>query len=160
MYQLPDGLPTNVGQPTSSPLTDSVIEAAVRDAIHQTSWRDDSPVPVVGDAPPVAQPGRPPMSQKATDASALMLSGSVLTAAVGGSASLVLWASGYADPVVVAFVFGAPAGLALALGRLMKRAKGVLPDEHHHHYSGPVHQDQRNVRTQTRGVWAKTNNQQ
>ena len=145
MSQLPDGLPTYVGPPALDPLADSVIQAAVRDAIRQTSFRDDTPLPVVGDTPPVPQPGRPPMSQKATDASALMLSASVLTVAVGGSASLVLWASGLADPTVCAIVFGAPAGLVLALGRLVKRAGEAVPAEHHHHYNGPVHQDQRNV---------------
>lgn len=160
MPALPEPTPTATaaGQADLNPLTDAVIEAAVRDAIHQTSYRDKSPLPVVGAAPPVAQPGRPPMSQKATDASALMLSGSVLTAVVGGSASLILWASGHADPVVVGIIFGAPAAALLALGRVMKRAKGVLPDEHHHHYNGPVHQDQHNVRSKTIGLTAKTTN--
>jgi hypothetical protein len=53
-------------------------------------------------------------------------------------------------------VFGAPTALVLAISRLVKRAKPE-PDVHHH-YSGPV--DQRHVQTTTRGVWAKTNNQQ
>ncbi|MBA2951604.1 hypothetical protein [Streptomyces himalayensis] len=135
------------------------LMAAIDEIPAPTSFRDDSPIPIVGSAPPVAQPGRPPMSQKATDASALMLSGSVLTAVVGGSATAILWASGGADPIVVAMVFGAPAALVLALSRLVKRAKGVLPDEHHHHYDGPVYQDQRSTSSTTRGVWAKTNNQ-
>lgn len=158
---LSDQRPTElVGQPSldPTPLTDSVIQAAVRDAIHQTSHRDDTPVPVVGDTPPVAQPGRPPMSQGATDASVLMLSGSVLTATVGGATTAILWASGHADPVVVGIIFGAPAAALLALGRVMKRAKGVLPDEHHHHYSGPVHQDQRNVDHHNRWFGKSTTN--
>jgi hypothetical protein len=153
MNQLPDGLPTNVGQPASNPLTDSVIEAAVRDAIHQTSYRDDSPLPAVGTTPPVAQPGRPPTSQGATDASVLMLSGAASAVMVGGSVSLVMYVSQFADPVVCALVFGAPVGLALAVGRLMKRAKGVLPAEHHHHYNGPVHQQ--HVHSQSR-LWGKS----
>ncbi len=40
----------------------------------------------------------------------------------------------------------------------MKRAKDATPDVHHHHYTGPV--DQRTVHSRTRGVWAKTTNQQ
>lgn len=133
-----------------------IIDATYRPA--PTSFRDDTPVPLVGSARPVPQPGRPPMSQSATDASALMLSGSVLTVAVGGAGSLVMYASGYADPVVCAIVFGAPAALVLALSRLMRRAKDVLPAEHHHHYRGPVHQDQRNVTNHSSWLGKTTNN--
>ncbi|MEU5477469.1 hypothetical protein AB0H11_07785 [Streptomyces mirabilis] len=125
-----------------------------------TSYRDDAPVPLIGAAPPVAQPGRPPMSQKATDASALMLSGGLASLPLGAAASLVLWASGHADPMVIAVICAAPTALILALSRLVKRAKEAEPDVHHHNYSGPVYQDQRNVHSSTRGVWAKTNNQQ
>jgi hypothetical protein len=55
-------------------------------------------------------------------------------------------------------VFGAPTALALALGRVLKRAKEATPDVHHHHYSG--HVDQRTVHTKTTGLWARTNTQQ
>jgi hypothetical protein len=161
MTVLPEPTPTApaAGQATN-PLTDSVVSAAVEHALQKTFHRDDTPVPAVGTAPPVAQPGRPPMSQGATDASVLMLSGGVATVLVGGAASLVMVASGHADPVVCAIVLGAPTTLALAVGRVLRRAKNTLPDEHHHHYTGPVYQDQRNVHSSTRGVWAKTNNQQ
>lgn len=159
MTVLPEPTPTApaAGQATN-PLTDSVIEAAVEHALQKTFHRDDTPVPAVGTAPPVAQPGRPPMSSKAVDDSVRMLSASVVIAVTGGSTTAVLWASGYANPAVVALVFGGPTALVLALGRLAKRAKGVLPEEHHHHYTGPV--DQRTTHSSTRGVWAKTNNQQ
>lgn len=125
-----------------------------------TTYRDTSPIPAIGPTPPVPQPGRPPMSQKATDASALMLSGGVATALVGGTASLVMVASGHADPTVCAIVFGAPATLIFALSRLVKRTKEASPAEHHHHYNGAViNQDQRSANSQTRGVWAKTHNE-
>ncbi|MGQ4514858.1 hypothetical protein [Streptomyces sp. DW26H14] len=123
-----------------------------------TAYRDDTPAPAYGDAVPVTQPGRPPMSQGATDASMLMLTGGAATSMVGGTAAVVMYASQFANPVVCAVVFGAPAALVLALGRLARRAKPA-PDVHHH-YQGPVYQDQRNVHSTTRGVWAKTNNQQ
>jgi hypothetical protein len=103
------------------------------------------------------------MNQKATDASALMLSGGVASLLVGGSASLVMWASGYADPVALAIALGAPVALVLAIGRLVGRVKATVeaaPATHHHHYNGPIHQDQRSTHTQTHGVWAKTTNQQ
>lgn len=134
--------------------------AAVNEAIQTpTSYRDFSPVPVVGTAAPVAQPGRPPMSQTATDASALMLSAGVASLPIGAAASLVLWASGHADPVVIACICAAPTTLVFALSRLMKRVKEAAPDVHHHHYKGNVHQDYRTVNTQTRGVWARTQNE-
>jgi hypothetical protein len=133
--------------------------AAVEEAMRTpTSYRDDAPVPLIGGAPPVAQPGRPPMSQKATDASALMLSGSVLTAVAGGSVTAILWVSGHADPTVVGIVFGAPAVLALAVSRLVKRVKEAVPDEIHNHYNGPVYQDRSETHTENKGVWVKTNN--
>lgn len=148
-------MPTETN-PTSAPLT---AEAAAVEAerIITTAFRDPTPTPAIGTAPPVPQPGRPPMSQGATDASVLMLSGSVLTVAIGGTSSLVMYASGYADPVVCAIVFGAPAALVLALSRLLSRAKGVLPDEHHHHYSGPVTQTHQTVTNQNRWLGKTTN---
>lgn len=114
---------------------------AVEDALAQTSYRDPSPVPQVGDAPPVAQQGRPPMSQGATDASVLMLAGGAATVMVGGTTAIVMYVSQFADPVLCGLVFGAPTALVLALARLAKKAKGALPDEHHHHYEGPVFQE-------------------
>ncbi|MGI5436464.1 hypothetical protein ACQEV4_03005 [Streptomyces shenzhenensis] len=123
-----------------------------------TAHRDDTPVPAYGSTPPVAQPGRPPMSQGATDASVLMLAGGATTAMIGGTAAVLMYVSQYADPIVCAIIFGAPTALVLALARLAKRAKPT--PEIHHHYEGPVHQDHRTVHSRTTGVWAKTNNQQ
>ncbi|MFH8804072.1 hypothetical protein ACH4F6_31540 [Streptomyces sp. NPDC017936] len=142
------------------PASEEVAAKEHADRLLATAFRDDSPLPRHGAAPPVPQPGRPPMSQGATDASALMLSGSVLTATLGGSATAILWASGHADPAVVATVFGAPAIFALAIARVLKRAKDAAPDQHHHHYSGPVYQDQRTQQTSTRGLIARTHNTQ
>ncbi|MEV3875287.1 hypothetical protein [Streptomyces sp. NPDC049906] len=128
----------------------------ITDAYRPAAYRDTSPVPAHGDTPPVVQPGRPPMSQAATDTSVLMLTGATATAMVGGTTALVMYASQFADPVVCGLVFGAPTTLVLALARLTKHTR---PEpEIHHHYEGPVHQDQRTITT--RGVWATTNNQQ
>ncbi|MFB7163154.1 hypothetical protein [Streptomyces sp. NPDC056242] len=130
----------------------------ITDAYRPTAYRDDTPVPAHGTTPPVAQPGRPPMSQGATDASVLMLAGGTATAMVGGTAAVLMYVSQFADPVVCGLVFGAPTVLVLALARLAKKAMPA-PDVHHH-YEGPVYQDRRNVHSRTTGVWAKTNNQQ
>ncbi|MFG3476455.1 hypothetical protein ACGF3K_14485 [Streptomyces sp. NPDC047980] len=133
--------------------------AAVNDALAApTSYRDDTPLPRYGTAPPVPQPGRPPMSQKATDASALMLTGSVLTLATGGAASAVLWASGHADPTVIGLIAAAPLAIAApiwALARLVKAATKTTT-EHHHHYSGPVRQQ--TVNSHSRWMGKTTNN--
>lgn len=109
------------------------------------------------DTTPVAQPGRPPMSQGATDASVLMLTGGATTVMVGGTAGALMYVSQFADPIVCGLVFGAPTALVLALAQLATRAKPA-PEEHHH-YQGPVHQDRRTVHSRTNGVWAKTHNQ-
>ncbi|MFD9603303.1 hypothetical protein [Streptomyces sp. NPDC059970] len=139
----------------------NAVEEALAEEM-KTFHRDDTPLPAVGTTPPVPQPGRPPMSQRATDASALMLSGGAASLLVGGSASLVMLASGSADPVVCAVVLGAPAVLVLAIGRLVGRVKATVeaaPPTHHHHYNGDVYQDQRSINTTTRGVIANTRNQ-
>lgn len=162
---------TTSGQPTIDDQADQLM-AAVNKAILDgqpytgpTSFRDHSPVPAIGATPPVAQPGRPPMSQKAADISGVMVASSVPTFALGAAATGVLWVSGHADPAVVGMICTAPAALAvpiLALSRLVKRAKQTVeaaPAEHHHYYNGPVHQDHRNINTNTRGVWAKTRNE-
>lgn len=141
----------------------------------RTSFRSDDPdVPTwqdgsrIGTAPPVQQPGRAAMSQRAVDLNTTILSSSVLVAALGGAASAILWATGYADPTVIKWIcvcaVAVPAALAvpvLALKGLMKSAKEVVqaaPAEHHHHYNAPV--DQREIRSRTSGVWVRNNNQQ
>ncbi|WP_326768846.1 hypothetical protein OG978_33760 [Streptomyces sp. NBC_01591] len=139
----------------------NAVEEALAEEM-KTFHRDDTPLPTVGPTPPVPQPGRPPMSQRATDASALMLSGGVASLLVGGSTSLVMLASGSADPVVCAVVLGAPAVLVLAIGRLAGRVKDTVeaaPPVIHQHINGDVHQDQRSINTTTRGVIANTRNQ-
>ncbi|MFJ9378615.1 hypothetical protein [Streptomyces sp. NPDC101455] len=140
---------------------EAAVEAAriIADAYRPTptAYRDTSPLPARGDTPPVTQPGRPPMSQGATDASALMLAGGAMTAMVGGTAAVLMYVSQFADPLVCGLVFGAPTALVLALARLLKGAKPE-PDTHHH-YDGPVYQDQRTIHSRTTGVWAKTTNQ-
>jgi hypothetical protein len=126
-----------------------------------TSYRDPSPVPAIGTAPPVPQPGRAAMSQKAVDYTACMLGASVVIGMTGAAGTGIMWASGHADAEVIAWVCGAPIGLAvpiLALSSLVKRIKQAVeaaPAEQHHHYNGPVHQDNSATHHTTRAVWAK-----
>ncbi|MEU9470441.1 hypothetical protein AB0D78_28255 [Streptomyces avermitilis] len=161
MPVLPDPKPTApaAGQ-TANPLTDAVIEAAVDHAIEEARRHETSPRVVIGNTPPVQQPGRAAMSPKAVDDTARMLGASVLIAVTGGSGTALLWASGHANPIVVALVFGAPTALALAIGRVLGRAKDAAPDEHHHYYSGDVYEDRREIHSKNTGVWVKNNNEQ
>lgn len=163
MNRLPDHQlsATTAGQHTDMPLARAVEDAIIGE-LAKTYHRDESPLPATGPTPPVPQPGRPPMSQRATDASALMLAGGAATVMVGGGASLVMLASGYADPTVCAIAFGAPTVLVLAISRLVNRAKAVVeaaPAPVHHHYNGTVHVDQRSIHATTRGVIAHTRNE-
>lgn len=140
--------------PSSAPAGDDVaaradaLIAAVEDAMRPapvvpTAHRDTTPLPAIGTAAPVAQPGRPPMSQKATDASVVMLAGGAASLMAGGGTSLVLWALADVDPVTLAIAGGAPVAALMALSRVISRAKNAVeagPATHHHHYDGPVHQ--------------------
>ncbi|MFJ3141697.1 hypothetical protein ACIPJM_04500 [Streptomyces halstedii] len=159
---------TPVGQHASDPTDRNevrklahAVETALIEEMATTSYRDNTPVPAVGAALPVAQPGRPPMSQRATDASALMLAGGAATVMVGGGASLVMLASGYADPTVCAIILGGPAVLVLAVSRLVSRAKAGVeaPPPVTKNYYGTVHQDTRTITNHTRGVIANNRNQ-
>jgi hypothetical protein len=160
MSHLPEPPAAPAAGQSTNPLTESVIQAAVRDVISQSSYRDDTPVPEIGDAPPVAQPGIPPMSSKATDASVMMIAGGFLSLCLGTATSAVLYFSGQADPVVVGCICAAPPVAFFSLRGLVKSLKGAAPDEIHNHYTGPVHVDQRETRTENKGVWVKNTNQQ
>jgi hypothetical protein len=165
---------TQIGQPINPHAqafiadVEDALAAATKPALPvPTSFRNDAlpSTPTIGDAPPVPQPGRPPMSEAATNISGVMIASSVPILALGVAASGVMYFSGQADPTVIGLICATPIGLTipiLALSRLVKRAKQTVeaaPAEQHHHYSGTVIQDHRTTTTHTRGVWAKTRNQ-
>ncbi|MEY9995871.1 hypothetical protein ABIE67_007903 [Streptomyces sp. V4I8] len=131
--------------------------AAVEEAMQTpTSYRDDTPVPRYGDTLPVQQPGRPAMSEKATDASVMMIAGGFLSLCLGAAISGVLYFSGTANETVVITVCAAPPVTFLALKSLIKGVKRA-PEIHNHHYSGPVHQQ--HTETHSRSIWNKNTNQ-
>ncbi|WP_217235446.1 hypothetical protein [Streptomyces sp. AC555_RSS877] len=137
----------------------NAVEEALLEAIPK-SFRDDSPVPLIGSAPPVAQPGVPPMSQRATDIGRLITYSSLATVPPGLIAIGLMLASEHANPTVIGMICAAPAAIAvpiLAFARLLRGAKDVLPSEIHQHYNGTV--IQQTTHSETRGVWARTNNQ-
>ncbi|MBT2430563.1 hypothetical protein J7F02_34575 [Streptomyces sp. ISL-112] len=144
------------------------IMAAINEIGQATYHRDDTPLPVVGTAPPVEQPGRAAMSQKAVDRNTTILTSSILTAVAGGAVSLVLWTSGHANETVIAWICGGIVGVpvvltlpVLALKGLMKSVKDAAeaaPVPVTNHFHGTVHQDTRTVTSTTRGVIASTRN--
>jgi hypothetical protein len=153
MSVLPEPTPTApaAGQ-TTSPLTDAVISAAVDNAIHESRRRSTSP--------PARKPDRPAMTPQATGVSVMMIAGGFLSLCLGTAVSAVLHFSHGANETVVITLCAAPPAAFFSLGALVKKVKQAAPNEIHNHYDGPVYQDQRNVHSSTRGVWAKTNNQQ
>ncbi|MCX5202464.1 hypothetical protein OG897_13525 [Streptomyces sp. NBC_00237] len=151
----PDGQRTAQADESARKLLAAIEEAMAT----PTSHRDDSPLPAVGSAPPVPQPGHPPMSQQQTDIGRTALYCGVATVPPGLVAALLMLASGQADPTVIGMVVAAPAALAVPILAVAKLLRGAKPDpEVHHHYNG--HVDQRTVHTSTRGVWAKTDNRE
>ncbi|MGW5818056.1 hypothetical protein [Streptomyces noursei] len=142
------------------PAQAAALIQAVEDAYppaRPTSYRDTAPVPPIGAALPVVQPGRPPMSQRATDTSVVMLAAGAASVPIGASTALVLWTLGHLDPATLAIGGAAPVAFVVALARLITRAKSATTaPTHHHHYDGPVHQDHSQTTTTARGVIART----
>ncbi|MEV7654634.1 hypothetical protein AB0O39_10730 [Streptomyces anulatus] len=121
-----------------------------------TSYRDTTPLPAVGPTAPVPQPGPPPMSQWAIDASGVLKAVSVASLPIGVG----VWIVGQVDPLTLGIILGAPAAVALAAARLVAKVKdanqAVQPVTNHFH--GTVHHDERTVTSTTRGVIANTRN--
>jgi hypothetical protein len=141
-------------------IIESLYRPETQPAPIPTAYRDTSPI-APPTAAPVAQEGRPPMSQRATDISGLMLSGSVAALSVGGATSLVLYTLGQVDPVTLAVGAAGPVALVLAVGSLLRsagRAKADMHTEHHHHYNGTVRQETTNVTSTTKGLFARHRN--
>ncbi|MFJ5302160.1 hypothetical protein [Streptomyces sp. NPDC088350] len=162
----PDTTPGHRRTDTAMTDDEAAVEAAriIADAYRPvpetpTSYRDPSPLPAYGSTPPVTQPGTPPMSQRAVDASRLMLTAGLSTVPPGLIAIGVLIASRHADPTVIGMICAAPAAIAvpiLAIARLIRSAGEAAPDTHHHHYTGPIRQE--HTTTHTRGLIARTHN--
>ncbi|MCG5121601.1 hypothetical protein ACWGS5_13600 [Streptomyces albidoflavus] len=152
-------------QPTE-PLTEqqAAFEAArlIADAYSDgapaaTRYADTRPLPTTGDAMPWPQPGRPPMSQRATDLSGLMVAGGIASLPAGAAAALVTWAVGQANPVSLAVAGSAPVALVLAVAVVARCLRGVsLHTEEHHHFQAPVVQYRAYDQRTARGVIART----
>jgi hypothetical protein len=136
-----------------------LIETAFSDTTPTvTRYRDPMPAEETG-AQPVPQPGRPPMSQQATDHASLVLAYGIASVPVGGAISGVLWTLSHVDPVVLTIAGLAPIGLVSAvgvvgkvLGRATKEAAEAMPrsEEHHHHHHGPTYVQRTDVHSSNR----------
>ncbi|MGW0121748.1 hypothetical protein [Streptomyces sp. NPDC003327] len=161
MDSQPDPKTTALAADLIAAVEDAVAPAVAPTAPIPTSYRDTTPVPVVGTAAPVDQPGRPPMSQKATDASVVMLAAGAGTLMAGTGAGIALWALAGVDPLTLALAVGAPVTIVAALAGLVRRAgqaaQQAAPVTHHHHYTGPVRQTHTHkTHTQARGMFARS----
>jgi len=160
---------TTAGQNTNQ-LTDSVMQAAVRDFLHQTSY-DNPALPShkdgtqIGDAEPVQQPDSRIVPQWAAGLAVASIGVGAGSTGLGCAAWLLF--KGLAMVSVpglerFALIIIAPfAGIAMAataIGGLISKMKKAAPDEIHHHYEGTVYQDQRNVQTKNTGFIANTTN--
>lgn len=170
-YQKPYATPAGQPHPTDrtellklAGQVDDALAAAIAEE-QQTSYRDHTPIPRYGPTPPVPQHGTPPMSQRATDISRIIMYSSLATVPPGLIAIGIMVASEHANPTVIGMICAAPAALAipiLAIARLLRGAKEVVqaaPAEIHQHYTGNVYQDHRATHTDTRSIWARTTNE-
>jgi hypothetical protein len=171
MTVLPEPTPTApaAGQ-AANPLTDAVMQAAVRDLLHQTSYNNpDLPSHKdgsrIGDTPPVAQP-----DSRIVPAWALGIAvGSIGVGAGSIGLGCAVWLAckglssvihslstvTLAGVLTVAIPFAGLAMAATAIGGAISKARTTITTIHNH---GNV--DQREIHATTKGVWAKTNNQQ
>lgn len=174
-YQQPNANPAGPSHATPAAraflteVEEALAEAARPERQIPTFYKDDTEHPAIGPTPPIPQPGRPPMSQRAVDLNTTILSSSVLAAVLGGAGTAILWASDKANPTVIGWICGCviavPAVLTipvLALKSLMKAAKDVAeaaPPEIHQYYNGHVDQRSTHLHTETSGFIATTRNQ-
>ncbi|MEU9436582.1 hypothetical protein [Streptomyces sp. NPDC048252] len=158
MYQLPEP-PAAPAAGQTPHLSDAVLQAAVDHVIEEAKRQDASPRAVIGTAPPVAQPGIPPMGARTTEITRAVMYSSFATIPPGLIAIGIMVASEHADPTVIGMICAAPAVVALPILAIARALRGARPaPDVHQHFHGTV--DQRTVHSRTSGVWAKTDNRQ
>lgn len=176
MNRLPDPtqpIAPKAGQPVHNPAAVAFlhdIETAMQDAAQRiadeqtpripTFYKDPTETPKIGTTPPVAQPGRAPMSQKATDATGIILAVGIAAPLVGGGFALAMWGTSVANLKVIGAIVGGAIGIVIAVKSLLGSARAVAeaapPVVHQHNY-GPVHQDQSTHEHKSSGVFVRNN---
>jgi hypothetical protein len=157
MHPLPEPKPTApaAGQAhDSNSLTESVIQAAVRDLVQQTRYDNpDLPShkdgPRIGDTPPVQQPDSRIAPQWAVGIAVASIGVGAGSVALGCASWLFFKGLSMVSVPSLerfAWIIIAPfAGLAMAAtaigGLISKAKKAAMPDIHNHTYTGDVHQE-------------------
>ncbi|MEU3346280.1 hypothetical protein ABZ723_15095 [Streptomyces sp. NPDC006700] len=123
-----------------------------------TSYRDTSPLPAYGSTPPVAQPDNRIVPAWAAGTAVAGIG--VGAACVGIGCGVWLACQGFAAVSLASVLFvtlpiAAVAAVAAAIGSALRSLKAAHT-EHHHHYAGPVRQE--NTTTHARGLFARTTN--
>ncbi len=121
------------------------------------SWQDG---PRIGDSPPVPQPDRRIVPAWAAGIAVASIGVGAGVTGIGCGAWLVL--QGLASVtlngvLMVTLPFAGLAMAATAIGGAINRARSAVTKNI---YEGPVHQEQRIVKSKNIGVWAKTTNPQ
>ncbi|GED86009.1 hypothetical protein [Streptomyces sp. 6-11-2] len=125
-----------------------------------TAYRDPSPLPAYGSTPPVPQPDSrivPPWA-----AGTAVAGIGVGATCVGLGCGIWLACQGFAAVTLTSVLFvtlpiAAVATVAAAIGSAVRSIKATHT-EHHHHYAGPVAQENTTLNTHTRGLIARTSN--
>ena len=172
MYDLPEPPAAPAAGQADNPLTDSVMQAAVRDFLHQTSYRNDDPDvpshkdgPRVGNTAPVPQPDSRIVPQWALGIAVASIGvgagsiglGCAAWLACKGLSSVIhsLSSVTLAGVLTVAIPFAGAAMLATAIGGAISKAKkAVVPDVHIH--NGTEYHQHRT--DQRRSITSKTIN--
>ncbi|WP_225831686.1 hypothetical protein [Streptomyces sp. NK08204] len=158
----PSTAPTTAGMSDDQAAAEAarIIADAYRPAPETpTAYRDTSPLPTYGDTPPVLQPDRRIVPAWAAGTAVAGIG--VGAACVGVGCGVWLACQGFAAISLTSVLFvtlpiAAVAAVAAAVGSALRSLKDVHT-EHHHHYTGPVRQE--NTTTHTRGVFARTHNE-
>lgn len=164
MSVLPEPPATTIGQATN-PLTESVMQAAVRDLITQTSYRNPDPDvpshkdgPRVGDTPPVVQPDSRLVPQWALGVAVASIGVGAGTTFIGCGAWLLFKGlSMVSVPGLERFAwiiiapFAGAAMLATAVGGVISKAKRAVALEIHNH-NGPEYHEHEHHTDSSRSI--------
>lgn len=153
------------------PMTQQEVDEAAYRLLEETApvpqatrYRDDTELPETGDAMPVTQPGRPPMSQRAVDHSRIVLAYGAASLPIGGVLSLILHTAANMTTTQLLTIGAAPVGVVIAIGvaarmigSAVREGAEALPREQHDHYEGNVTVHRTELHTRTRGLGRTVN---
>lgn len=171
MYDLPEPPAAPAAGQATNPLTESVIQAAVRDLVHQTSYDNpDLPShkdgPRIGDTPPVPQPDSRIVPQWATGIAVASIGVGAGATGIGCAAWLFFKGLSMASvPSLERFAwiviapFAGAAMVLTAIGGVISKVRRVNTTTNNT-YNGTVHQKNTTTNSKNVGVWAKNTNPQ